>query len=141
MTSSGNSPTVMFLSSAAAMMLFGYIMSYEKELEPPPEEEASMLSPSNLARKSQPQNGKPIRRSDSEFSMCSDYSLGMSRTDSLADIVNLSRGMDSLGEFCSGGKIAIEVMKFMGSGVVVCGVIWKLLDLTAPHALNRIPAK
>ena len=72
-----------------------------------------------------------MKRSDSQFSMASEYSIGMSRSESLADIMNLSRGIDSLGEFCSSGKIAIEVLKFLGSGVVVCGVCWKLLDLTA----------
>lgn len=79
-----------------------------------------------------------MRRSESEYSMASDFSLGISRSDSLADIMNLSRGIDSLGEFCSSGKIAIEVLKFIGSGVIVCGVCWKLLDATAPAPHKKI---
>jgi hypothetical protein len=129
-----NSPVTMFMSTAGAMLLFSFVVAYDREQSAPDSDDAPMLSPSNLARKSaQGGETKPIKRSDSEFSMCSDYSLGMSRSGSLADIVNLSRGVNSLGEFCSGGKIAIEVLKFLGSGIVVCGVCWKLLDLTAPQ--------
>mmetsp|Transcript_17223 Transcript_17223/g.28824 ORF Transcript_17223/g.28824 Transcript_17223/m.28824 type:complete len:140 (-) Transcript_17223:167-586(-) len=136
--SGSSSPTVMFLSAAGAMMLFRFVVAYERPPEGPGEAPTASLSPSNLARKANQDNKSSIRRSDSEFSMCSDYSLGMSRSESLADIVKLSRGMESLGEFCSGGKVAVEVLKFLGSGVVVCGVIWKLLDLTAPQAAKRI---
>lgn len=136
--SGSTSPTVMFVSSAGAMMLFRFVMAYERTPSEPEVPPTTSLSPSNLARKNNQDNNKStIRRSDSEFSMCSDYSLGMSRSESLADIVKLSRGVESLGEFCSGGKIAVEVLKFLGSGVVVCGVIWKLLDLTAPQVAKR----
>lgn len=136
--SGSSSPTVMFLSAAGAMMLFRFVMSYERALSEPEEAPTASLSPSNLARKNNQDKKSSIRRSDSEFSMCSDFSLGMSRSESLADIMKLSRGMESLGEFCSGGKVAVEVLKFLGSGVVVCGVIWKLLDMTAPQAAKRI---
>jgi hypothetical protein len=120
------SASTLFLSSATALLFYRFVLSYEEPVVTP------LLSPSNLARKSLQEENSSIKRNDSEFSMASDYSLGMSRSDSLADIINLSRGVDSLGEFCSSGKIAIELLKFLGSGVVVCGVCWKLLDLTAP---------
>ena len=122
------SASLLFMTSASALLFYKFVLSAEEHIATP------QLSPSNLSRKNLQEGGKSasMRRSDSEFSMASDYSLGMSRSDSLADIMNLSRGVNSLGEFCSSGKIAIEVLKFLGSGVIVCGVCWKLLDLTSP---------
>lgn len=109
------------------MLLYRFVQSHE---EPP---KTALLSPTNLSKKNlEGERTNTLRRSGSEFSMASDFSLGMSRTDSLADIINLTRGIDSLGDFCTSGKIAVEVLKFLGSGVVVCGVVWKLLDATAP---------
>lgn len=106
-------------------MLYRFFMAYDKPETNPDDEEEITLTSSHLEKKDVQKGKSSMTRNDSEFS------LGMTRSGSLADIVNLSRGVDSLGEFCSGGKVAFEVLKFIGSGVVVCGVCWKLLDMTA----------
>ena len=134
------SASLLFTASAVATLLCNFLSPQriqhheEEDCASPP-----TLSPAYLSHKNfkEGSNKKTMPRNDSERSLESNYSLGLSKSESLADIMKLSKGSKSLGELCSSGKITIEVLKYLGQVVIVCGVCWKLYDLTSPHRRSK----
>jgi hypothetical protein len=61
-----------------------------------------------------------------------EFSLGMSRSKSLADIGESNFSAMGL---CSTGRITIEIIKFLGTGAVIMGLGWKFLEATKPNKM------